>query len=280
VDTGPTPTPLPTSSVEGFPTVADQSCLITELRPLRTNQPQGDLLAWRPESNQLAYVGPAGSSNWYAGSLMLASGPDFNKPVSLSPDKNIFGDLTWSQDGSLLAYASLRFSDGVYTISTSTAEGGAPQDWLPGEAARTEQGTSSKAVIGWLAGRRLRVLSACGPDCDEILEINLNTGEVGMIGEQTRLTKDRLALRTHLATYDEKAYPYMIQPNWTPDEKKVAYIDEDDRVYVLQVGGKVQYILDIGVNIPRETKWAPDNHTLAVRTDDFIFVFDTECKKP
>ena len=278
VETGPTPTPLPTSTAPEFPTVADQSCLIATLEPLRTDAPQGDLLAWQPEKDVLAYAGPALNSNWFAGTIMLASGPDFAAPVNLAPEAHVFGDLTWSPDGSLLAYVSLRISDGIYTILTNTPQAGPAQDWLPGETANTGSGPSSKAISGWLPGPRLSVLSACGPDCDQITEIDLNTGQVSAVGEQIRRSKDRLAINYHKLEYDAEVYPYMVVADWSPDGQKIVYFDEDDRTWVLLVKGKEQYILDVGIAFPREAKWSFDNRLLAVRTDDFIYVFDTQCK--
>lgn len=257
----------------------DRSCQVARFEPLRVDQLQGDLLAWRPDQDQLAYVAPAASSNWYAGTLEMVQGPEYAEPVVMAPDTLVFGDLTWSPDGALLAYVALRISDGVYTIQTVSPEEGIPKDWLPGEVARTENGSSAKAIIGWQAGQRLRVLSACGPDCDQTLEINLATGEVSAIGEQLRRAKDRLALRDHLVIHDEETYPYMIQPNWSHDNRMIAYFDEDDRVMLVIVAEQVQYILDVGINTPRETKWSYDNRHLAVRTDDWVYIFDPVCER-
>lgn len=278
VDTGPTPTPLPTSSAEGYPTVADRACLLAKLEPLRVEQLQGDLLAWRPDLDELAFVGPASSSNWFTGRLMLAAGPEYNASTPIGGETVVYGDLSWSPDGSILAFVALRVSDGVYTIMTITADDANPIDWLPGESARTGDLISSKAIIAWQAGQRLRFLSACGPDCDQEYQLNLTDGSVTAIGEQIRRSKERLALRSHQVTYDEATYPYMLQPNWSHDNSKIAYIDEDDRAMVLLVDEQIQYIMDIGINTPRETKWSYDNRKLAVRTDDWIFIFDSMCK--
>jgi hypothetical protein len=279
VGAGPTITPLPTSTGEEYPTVDNRSCLIGELIPLRVENPQGDLLAWQPDSQNLAYAGPAASSNWYAGSLHMASGPEFIAPLQLAPEALIFGDLTWSPSGDQLAFTALRISDGVYTVMTVSPQGGPAQDWMQGEAAHTDGSSSQKAIVGWQAGS-LRVLSACGPDCDQILQINLGSGQISQVGEQIRRAKDRLAPHTNLTTYDEETYPYMLNPNWSPDLSKIVYFDEDDRTMLLTVASKDQFILDMNIDIetPREAKWADDNRTLAVRTDDRIYIFDIQCK--
>lgn len=279
VEAGPTLTPLPTSTSKEFPTVADHSCLLGTAEPLRVEQPQGDLMGWRPDSEELAFVAPAASSNWFAGTLKLITGPDFQDSPSPLPNIRVFGDLAWSPDGTLLAFVAWRASDGLYTVMTYSPAGGETRDWFPGESARTENGgSSSKAILSWQAGRRLRVLSACGPDCDQTYEINVNEGVVTPFGEATRLVRERFDLRRHEVMFDESTYPYMLQPNWSPDNSKIAYFDEDDRAMVLLVSEKQQYILDTALDTPRETKWAYDNQTLAVRTDDRIYIYNTLCK--
>jgi hypothetical protein len=276
-DTGPTPTPLPTASSKQFTTVADRSCLLATLTPLRVDAPQGDLLAWRPASSDLAYVGPASNSNWFVGTLHLVSGPDYQNPIQMAPDALVFGSLAWSPSGDQLAFAALRLSDSVYTLMTAPAAGGSSQDWLPGETAHTGPQSSRKAIQRWTDDDHLRYLSACGPDCDQIMQLDLTDGQVSQVGEQIRLDKASLDVHNNVIDYDETFYPYMIDPTWSADLSKIAYVDEDDRAMLLLVKDQVQYILDIGVGTPREAQWAPDNRTLALRTDDVIYLFDTLC---
>jgi hypothetical protein len=297
VDSGPTPTPLITSTAPEFSTVPDRTCQVGSLEPLRSAKlPQGDLLAWAPDSLKLAYIAPELNSNWYLGLLKLASGPDFKSPINLSPDTPAYGSLSWSPDGSLLAFISLRLTDNVYTAmtvpvpasaapttaaSSSTAVANTTTlatDWLPGQPAHTDTSSSLKTVQGWPANDRLRIVTSCGIDCDQALDIDLTTGTVTPYGKTARHNQARFALSLHQLTYDEKTYPVMTQPNWSPDNKKVVFFDDDDRVWILIVDEKVQYIVDAGQGFPRETKWAYDNRHLAVRTDNLIYIFDTECK--
>ena len=182
---------------------------------------------------------------------------------------------------------AFRQSDGVYTAMTSPAEGGLPTDWLPGKLAQTDTGSSLKSIQSWQAGRRLRVISSCGDDCDQVLDIDTHTGEVSPFGEQTRRDAHRWDPVLHQVVVDKENYPEVIiadyplmkLPNWSWDNKKIAFIDEDDYVRVLLVDGKAQYILQTGLESAREIKWSSDNRLLAVRMDDFIYIFDTECKK-
>jgi dipeptidyl aminopeptidase/acylaminoacyl peptidase len=73
--------------------------------------------------------------------------------------------------------------------------------------------------------------------------------------------------------------PQMKLPQWSSDGKKVVYIDNFVNAWVLLVDQKIQYQLYTPNVDVQEAKWAPDNRYLAVRTDDQVLVFDTDCKK-
>jgi Tol biopolymer transport system component len=72
--------------------------------------------------------------------------------------------------------------------------------------------------------------------------------------------------------------PQMKAPEWTQDGKKVAYIDNLIFAWVLLLDQKVHYMLDTPYIDVQELKWSPDGRYIAVRTDDQVVVFDTECK--
>jgi hypothetical protein len=70
----------------------------------------------------------------------------------------------------------------------------------------------------------------------------------------------------------------MKRPTWTLDGNKVAYIDRFIVAWVLRQDRKEQYTLDTPYVDVQELKWSPDGRYLALRTDDDVYIYDTECK--
>jgi hypothetical protein len=287
---GPTPTPLPTSTAPQFPVVAAQVCQLARYDALRTRQPQGDLIAWAPDQDRLAYVGPAANSNWFSGTLHLVSGPDFAASADLAPDVLIFGDLSWSPDGARLAYVTFHQPD-TYSAAVSLPESGAPQDLFANSDPRTDAWGSSKAIQSWRSPTVIRVLSSCGEDCDQTYEIDLQSLQVTSVGEQLRKAKDRFWPHPNEREYDATIFPVMWQenwetrlspqmkrPTWTTDGAKVAYIDRSITAWVLRADRKEQYMLDTPFIDVQELKWSSNGRYLALRTDDDVYVYDTECE--
>lgn len=275
VDSGPTPTPLPTSVAPAFPVVPLRACKVAELESLRTDLPQGDLMAWAPADSTLAFIGPAANSIWYTGRLHTAAAPDFSLSPDLAADIYVWGDVTWSPQGDALAFVAWRIPD-TYTIMTVSTSGGRPVDLLPEQAAVTSTGRSSKAIDNW-QGNFIYALTSCGPDCDQSLVLSPSGGIVSS-GELGRERPDRLEAARRVQLFDEDTYPSMLLPNWSPDGKQVVFFDKVDRVWVLLTDEAVQYILTIPVTYPRESKWSSDSRWLALRSDDMIEIFDTTCQ--
>ncbi len=286
---GATPTPLPTSTAPEYPIVATQACQLARFPALRTRQPQGDLLAWTPDSRTLAFVKPAANSNWFSGTLQIVSAPDFAAPVSLSSELLVYGDLTWAPDGARIAYIIFRQPD-TYSAAVSTPQDAVPLDLFSTTDPRTDAFDSSKAIQSWRSASVLRILSSCGEDCDQTYEIDLQTGLVSRVGEQLRKAKDRLVPEPNQREYDETVFPVMWQttwaarlspqmkrPTWTLDGKKVAYIDRTVYAWVLRVDKKLQYALNTPNVDVQELKWSPDGRFLALRSDDDVYIYDTEC---
>lgn len=275
----PTATPLPTSVAPEFPTIPDRSCLLATLEPIRTNQQQGNLMVWHPEEMTLAYVAPKGRSIWFTGEILLSSGSDYKTSTVLFENTSVFGDLTWSPSGKQLAFVALRQPENVYTVMVANLETRQTVDILPGEQATLTSGSGSKGIVEWLSENQIRIIASCGADCDVMLDVNLSSGQVVPYGETMRHQADRLSPTRKTLSYDEKTYPPMLSPNWSPDGKKVAYFDDLDQAWILLTQEKAQFLLNIGLQTPYESQWASDSRTLALRTDDFIFLFDTECRR-
>jgi dipeptidyl aminopeptidase/acylaminoacyl peptidase len=287
-----TATPLPTSTAKDYPVVVSPACQLGKFEALRTRQAQGDLLAWDPSGSRLAFAGPGANSNWYSGRLYLVSGPEYTTPIVLAPQTELFGSLVWSPDGKAVAFVAFRPPD-TYTVMTANPANGRTIDLFSNQDAHTDPYGGSKVVQEWRTDGTLRVLTSCGDDCDQMLSINTNTGEVIESGEQIRKARDRLFPRPSERKFEETSFPpdmrtptpggsllsvpQMKAPDWTRDGKKAVYIDTDLYAWVLMADQKVQYELDTPNTNVQEAKWAPDGRYLALRTDDNVIVFDTGC---
>ncbi len=276
----PTATPLPTSVAPEFPTIPDRSCLLATLEPIRTNQQQGNLMVWHPEEMTLAYVAPKGRSIWFTGEILLSSGSDYKTPTVLFENTSVFGDLTWSPSGKQLAFVALRQPENVYTVMVTNLETQQTVDILPGEQATLTSGSGSKGIVEWLSENQIRIIASCGADCDVMLDVNLSSGQVVPYGETMRHQADRLSPTRKTLSYDEKTYPPMLSPNWSSRwQEKWRTLMTWIKPGFFLLRKKAQFLLDIGLQTPYESQWASDSRTLALRTDDFIFLFDTECRR-
>jgi uncharacterized protein YceK len=103
-----TTVPLPTQFASAnLKWTASQACMVKEFTSMQTDIPQGDLIAWSPAAEVLAYVEPA-AQGWgqYVGKASNYD-PKTDQSMVLSLDQSVFGDLTWSPDGNSLAYVIL-----------------------------------------------------------------------------------------------------------------------------------------------------------------------------
>src|SRR4030065_1678639 len=158
-----TPTPEPTSSVIGLQVVSPEACQLAAQGMIRVEHSQGDLIAWSPVGETVAYIASTQGSSWNIGELNILSAPTFAAPEKIA--SQVAGELTWSPNGISIAYLGLRRSDDLYTIGLAYPDGRVSKDLFPGEAARTDGFSSQKAILEWIGGRRLRGLASCGVDC-------------------------------------------------------------------------------------------------------------------
>ncbi len=286
-----TPTPLPTSTAKDFPVIETQACELAKYEVLRTREAQGNLLAWDPSGSRLAFAGPASNSNWFSGRIFLTDGPKFQAERSLADEILVVGGLAWRPDGGLLAFVSFRQPD-TYTVETVDPTSGTSVDLFASQDAHSDPWGGSKVVLGWQSNSVLRILSSCGEDCDQTLDIDTISGQINPVGEQMRKAPNRLWPRTVEKTFEPTRFPpamtkpswsnrispQMKKPEWTSDGKKVVYIDNFVNAWILLLDQKVQYQL-ITPNVDvQEAQWAPGGRYLALRTDDQVLVYDTECK--
>lgn len=273
----PTPTPLPTSSIPNMQVILPQACLVTKQRMIRVEQPQGDLVAWSPEGDTVAYVAATQGSSWNVGELNILSAPIFDTPVRLAT--NVAGELTWSPNSTTIAYLGLRRSDNLYTIGLAYPGGRASQDLFPDEAARTDDYSSQKVILQWMDSNRLRVLVSCGVDCMQALNINIQNGLSSTVGDPIQRYWDMWSVHTlQPATLPAQYEELTGQLNWSPDDQHIAYIDDAGNAWVISTDDNTLYPLSIGqYGTATETDWSADGKYLAVHVDQYLMIFTFKC---
>lgn len=275
----PTPAvPLPTPDSTDFTPVYPQACNIAEWESLQTDRIQGDMLAWSPDSRSLAYIGRK-KTGWYTGHLMLAGGEAFADRRALTDHVEVVGDLTMSGDGERLAFVALRPETQLYTVMVQELSGGPALDLFPGDAARTDGWSGTKAIERWVDSRHLLVVYSCGSGCDQRVEISITDGSQRPAGREGYKALETAASPVvNTRAYDKETYPQMFQPNWSPDGTRVVYFDRNGSPWVLNIPESEKYWLEVGVEDALESKWSPDGRYLAVRTDGRVFVFEMGCE--
>jgi hypothetical protein len=137
---------------------------------------------------------------------------------------------------------------------------------------------SQKGVDAWQDDQRLTVAAACGMDCAQSLQFNADGSGKQVLKEMRRNENTTLALTFNTPQYDTAAYPKMNQPNWSPDQNWIVYVDDDDFTWVINVKNKTQYRPGWLGDYIRETKWSADSKLLALRMDNQIVVYQVACQ--
>lgn len=261
--------PSPTSD---FTTVNSPVCSLAEWDASLTDTAQGNLIAWSPVGDDLAFLQQKDTS-WYVGDLAIGQAPNFQNVLDPIPDQAVYGDVTWSPDASQIAFVALRSADNLYTVMLTSSDGKVLRDLFPGKAARTDNFASPKSILDWPSQTLLEVELTCGTDCVQTAQLDVANSTTN-ISSTTRRVKDRLGgqINRHVLTYDSQAYPVMTYPNWSNDGKKVVYTNENGEIWVIDTTPKTRYSIDL--NRPAlETKWSMDNRFLAVRTSRWVTVY-------
>jgi hypothetical protein len=271
------PTAVPTSSILDMQVITPQACLVAEQGMISVEAPQGDLISWSPDADILVYIASTTASSWNVGELSLLSAPDFNSPQSLA--SGAAGELTWSPDGSKIAYLGLRRSDNLFTISLVSPRGDTLNDLFPAEDARTDDYSSQKSILEWLDENQLRVMVSCGLDCMQTIDISVVSGNSSLVGDPIQRTWGIWSAHTHHpVSIPEEFTSLPGQLNWSWDEQHIAYIDDRGNAWVINPGNGTLYPLDIGqFGTAIETDWSYDNHYLAVQVDRSLKIFSFNC---
>lgn len=256
--------PLPTQiSGQGLKVSASNACLVKEEVSISTDTDQGDLLAWSPTQDELAYVRPAnGRWAWFVGDLVVYD-IDLDKEMYVSIDQEVFGDLTWGPDATALAYIVLDSDQRTYTVLVLDMATGTDLDIFASSSAQTDDWSSTKGITNWVSERNVVVTSSCGLDCARIYNYNTETGVLTIDGEERKNEDPSLTLTNE-----------MISPGgtWT------AVTDTRDNFWLANSSTGKAFILLEATEV-KEVKWSNDSRYLALRTADKVYIYQMNCKK-
>jgi hypothetical protein len=262
--------PLPTEmSGQGLRVVPAEVCKMQEFVPIKTadqqsgfiNDPQGDMLAWSPVRDELAYVRPFnGKWDWFVGDMVVYD-LELQKEVYTSSNLEVFGDLTWSTDGANLAYVVLNPKENAYTVYVGGLTQSLSTD-IFGASAKTDDYSSKKGISGWNSATDVVVTSSCGVDCSTIYNYNTQTQVLSKQNE-TRKNEDKSLVLVNQTT--------------SPDKKWNVAVDESNNVWLSDVSAGKASIISTGSAVS-EIKWSSSSKYLAIRFGDTIKLFDMACK--
>ncbi len=260
-----------TQTVIPFPTqlsgmqlqaAAGQACVVQSFPIIHVQGAQGDLIAWSPLEDTLAFVEPADQSwGWFEGRLMtydLAQG----NTVLLSGDQDVFGDVTWSPDGNSLAYVVLDQESGLYTVRVVAKTGGTSANVFgAGDNAKTDDWSSPKGVADWENAVTLKVTASCGVDCSRAYSYDTASGQLQPLAEM-RKSED-----SSLASINEFTSP---DGNWQ------VFVDVDENAWLLDVARNEAAVLLANTTID-EIKWADSSKYFALRVENQVLIYAPDC---
>jgi len=256
-------------------------CLVGTTSTIDVQDPQGDLVAWSPVNDTIAYVAPAtGSSwNWYLGNLVTISNLSTVQTYAVS-NGGVFGDITWSPDGKTIAFIARRFGDDTYTAMTLQINSGQLTDLFPDKEAHTDSLTSPKGIVNWIDNTDLVVSTSCDGDCAQLIKVNtVNDSKEAYSPGQIRKKDDHsLDITSVEPTFIPTSYPTMTDPDWAPDLNKneLIYFDQNGEAQFIS-GQSTPSPLGIGYYRNGEIKWSYDSKLVAIRLDDNLDIYRADC---
>ena len=256
--------PLPTEmSGLGLQMAKSDACLVKEDASITIDSKQGDLLAWSPVNDELAYVRPPnGRWAWFVGDLVLYD-IDLAKESYTTTDRQVFGDVAWSPDGNALAYVVLDSSKELYSVYVLNLLTGSDLEIFSGNSAKTDEWSSTKGVTNWVSERNVVVTSSCGLDCARIFNYNIETSVMTIDGEVRKNEDKSLDLNNEMTS---------------PDGVWTLAVDTQDNLWMSnQKTGKV-FILLAAATV-EEIKWSVDSRYVALRTAEKVQIYQVGCKK-
>lgn len=253
----------------------------------------GGVMEWSDSAPLFAYVAPDNRYwAWFSGDAVVlnfaddAKVPDEygNIPEGMAPselsttDLHVFGDFAFSPDNSKLAFTALRQNEKLYTVMVASLDSGLKDviDLFPDSAAETDEYASDKSVIQWVSENIVQVTSSCGIDCERIYNINVRNGSITPQEEVRKYGHEGRNQDDHVIEYDERDYPVMNMPNWSPNEQYVFYTDARRQTWIIREDTKQQFMLPVDGSDVLQTRWSYDSRFLAIRFEDSIEIYQID----
>jgi dipeptidyl aminopeptidase/acylaminoacyl peptidase len=255
--------PLPTQLVgQNLQIVSQQACMVKDFVTINTEEPQGDLISWSPVNNALAFLRPENQSwSWYIGDLVVYD-PKQDNEILATQSQAVFGDLTWSPDGSSLAYIVLDQTTDTYTIRMAGLNDNTNIDIFGvNQPARTDNESSKKGIRGWSSPNILILVSSCGQDCMTVFDFSKAAKSLTQQG--------------NVRKSDDKSLTF-VNEDTSPDGKWQITIDEVDNIWFTSKNdGQVSLLLT--ATPVNEIKWSADSSYFALRTAERVLIYEPEC---
>jgi len=269
-----TPTPFPTTNPEeGLRVTVSTACQVHALPTIHVDEVSGDMLAWDPDGEILAYVAPENHEwDWYSGNLTLISMETGEERATR--DISVTGDLAWSPDGSRIAFTALETTDNIYTVKVLQISDFSTIDLYSAGAATDEFG-SRKGILHWTDNSRLQVVESCGVDCSRIVEISLIGLEQRVLDSGRKA--DNRSLEIELNQAGTAINPEWLSANVSPDKRRIFYSDANGLAWLAVPDEGYKYRIDLELGDAQESKWSPNSRLLAIRTNEKVYIYDMEC---
>jgi hypothetical protein len=255
--------PLPTQLVgQNLQIVSQQACTVNDFVTINTEEPQGDLISWSPVNNVIAFLRPENQSwSWYIGDLVVYD-PKKDNEILATQSQAVFGDLTWSPDGSSLAYIVLDQTTDTYTIRLVGLNDNTNIDIFGvNQPARTDNESSKKGIRGWSSANNLSVVSSCGQDCVTVFEFSKAAKSLAQQGDERKSDDKSLTISNE---------------DTSPDGKWQITIDEVDNIWFTSKNdGQVSLLLT--ATPVNEIKWSSDSSYFALRTAERVLIYEPVC---
>ncbi|HMN11729.1 MAG TPA: hypothetical protein PKD55_05325 [Bellilinea sp.] len=272
-----TTTPLPTlNPEEGLEVIAPAAQLVYEGKTIQSRVDIGDLLAWSPDSQSLAYVSPANRSwGWGIGDAAFYSMT--SGETSFTSGVPIAGDLTWSPDGSKLATVGYLSDKNFHTIYIISRKGESIQDIFP-SGSPTDTYDSMKGIVTWVDNAIIKINESCGIDCLRTVDVDTLTTQ------QSNATDARKATDTSLLILQPTPSTQLIR-NWemplaSPDGSKITYLDARGQAWLIDLPNKLKYSLYNDADQIIEMKWSANSESIAIRTIQRVLIYQFNKASP